>query len=390
MSSDVQSALAVLQLNDYISLIIATAVTYDYCLTFSKEVVTFEQTLDEGVYVVSSDSLRGLSYCPNVCWVLTSNAFRSTASFGGSTFVPGPVKVRHSLSLSHHTLKRAMQMFPTILDSKIGYIQGTAIDVIARWSYVIFWVGADMAMILRVYAIYDRSRIILGALLVMYIAQLVIFFIGASIYSDSKYSTVSTVQLLNLTICTFVVSTQTWNIAAATIQCILASVLCILVVVKFARNSVQMYQATRTWQLNRYISLLTRDGLFYFLAYVSVSFLSHWNNELTEQHTMGNNIQGLGLLLPSVFANVFLFNLTPRFVINVRELYVLDLQGRWDVDIDTGFGLSSRAGHGVGQSTTIGTIAFVEGGVTSELEDVEERVTGEERVEGGNRQVLVV
>ncbi|KAF8126812.1 hypothetical protein EV363DRAFT_1173603 [Boletus edulis] len=349
MSSDVQSALAVLQLNDYISLIIATAVTYDYC---ASPVSIF------------------VAYIWNRPWTRVSTLFlliryvgyltALTASFGGSTFVPGPVK------------------------SKIGYIQGTAIDVIARWSYVIFWVGADMAMILRVYAIYDRSRIILGALLVMYIAQLVIFFIGASIYSDSKYSTVSTVQLLNLTICTFVVSTQTWNIAAATIQCILASVLCILVVVKFARNSVQMYQATRTWQLNRYISLLTRDGLFYFLATLFTSLV----NEIFV--SQGNNIQGLGLLLPSVFANVFLFNLTPRFVINVRELYVLDLQGRWDVDIDTGFGLSSRAGHGVGQSTTIGTIAFVEGGVTSELEDVEERVTGEERVEGGNRQVLVV
>ncbi|KAF8420298.1 hypothetical protein L210DRAFT_3574697 [Boletus edulis BED1] len=124
-----------------------------------------------------------------------------------------------------------------------------------------------------------------------------------------------------------------------------------------------MYQATRTWQLNRYISLLTRDGLFYFLATLFTSLV----NEIFV--SQGNNIQGLGLLLPSVFANVFLFNLTPRFVINVREL---------------------RAGHGVGQSTTIGTIAFVEGGVTSELEDVEERVTGEERVEGGNRQVLVV
>ncbi|KAF8452718.1 hypothetical protein L210DRAFT_2053440 [Boletus edulis BED1] len=38
MSSDVQSALTFLQLNDYISLVIATAVIYDYFLTISNEV----------------------------------------------------------------------------------------------------------------------------------------------------------------------------------------------------------------------------------------------------------------------------------------------------------------------------------------------------------------
>jgi len=36
--SDVQSAVTLLQLNDYISLVIATAVIYDYLLTISNEV----------------------------------------------------------------------------------------------------------------------------------------------------------------------------------------------------------------------------------------------------------------------------------------------------------------------------------------------------------------
>lgn len=45
----------------------------------------------------------------------------------------------------------------------------------------------QVVMILRVYAMYNRSRIILGVLLVMYIAELVMLFVSSSIYSDPNY-----------------------------------------------------------------------------------------------------------------------------------------------------------------------------------------------------------
>jgi hypothetical protein len=41
-----------------------------------------------------------------------------------------------------------------------------------------------VAMILRVYAMYNRSRIILGVLLAMYITEVIILFVSSSIYSD--------------------------------------------------------------------------------------------------------------------------------------------------------------------------------------------------------------
>ncbi|KAF8452762.1 hypothetical protein L210DRAFT_3626779 [Boletus edulis BED1] len=341
MSSDLQSVLALLQLNDYLSLVVATAVIYDYCLTISDEI----------------------TYVWNRSWTKVSTLFlliryvgclsALTAAFGGSTFIPGPVKVR------------------------------TTIDVIARWSYVIFWVGADMAMILRVYAMYDRSRALLGVLLVMYIIQVVVFLTTASIYIEPKYSKVSVVQLLDITICSITLSTRIFNIVNATIQCSLSTVLCILVVVKLAKDTLQMYQATRAWQINRYISLLTRDGLVYFVATLFISLVNGIFN------SQGSVSVGLGSLLPITFADVLLYTLTPRFVMNIRELYVLDIQGRWDIDsdIDSGFGLSSRAGRGVGVSTTIGMMAFAEEGATSISEH---GATDDERAESGDRQVLVV
>ena len=79
--------------------------------------------------------------------------------------------------------------------------------------------------------------------------------------------------------------------------------------------------------------------------------------------------------------NVPLYTLAPRFVMNVRELYALDTEGRCDRDIDTGFGLPSGTGRGVGGSTTMATIAFAEEG----LENGEDIVMAEVRTEGDGR-----
>ena len=88
-----------------------------------------------------------------------------------------------------------------------------------------------------------------------------------------------------------------------------------------------------------------------------------------------------------IISTVPLYTLTPRFVVNVRELYVLDTQGRVNRDIDTGFGLSSGVGHGVGMSTAIGTIAFAEAG-GNRMSDDDGGVVTLDRVESNGGQAL--
>ena len=44
-----------------------------------------------------------------------------------------------------------------------------------------------VAMILRMYAMYGRPKIILGILLVTYLTEVVIFIVASSIYSDAEY-----------------------------------------------------------------------------------------------------------------------------------------------------------------------------------------------------------
>ena len=52
--------------------------------------------------------------------------------------------------------------------------------------------------------------------------------------------------------------------------------MCGLVIMQFVKRSLELYKATRQWQLNQFINLLVMEGVVYFLAYVRVSsFLSH-------------------------------------------------------------------------------------------------------------------
>ncbi|KAF8126820.1 hypothetical protein EV363DRAFT_1347544, partial [Boletus edulis] len=235
-----------------------------------------------------------------------------------------------------------------------------------------------MVMILRVHAMYNRSMIILRLLLVLYTTEVVIIIIGVSFYSSPNYTAVAIAQLLDITVCTYVLRTQTLDIVAAIVQCILGTVVCILVTAKFVRDSLQIYRATKTWQMNRYIGLLTRDGFFYFLATL-INVLFNMLGTLGVFPSKGWVAQVL-----VIAANIAAYTLIPRFVINVRELYMLDSQGLCNHDIDTGFGLSSGARHGVGGTTTIGTIAFAQGGAPEGSENREEIVTVE-RAEGNGK-----
>ncbi|KAF8420296.1 hypothetical protein L210DRAFT_2256671 [Boletus edulis BED1] len=88
MSSDVDSILAQLQLNDYVSLVLAIAVAYDYCLTISKEVT----------YIWTRPWTRVSTLFLLIRYVGCLSAL--TSALSGSRFIPALVEVRHSSPVS--------------------------------------------------------------------------------------------------------------------------------------------------------------------------------------------------------------------------------------------------------------------------------------------------
>ncbi|KAG9311422.1 hypothetical protein JVU11DRAFT_8535 [Chiua virens] len=112
-----------------------------------------------------------------------------------------------------------------------------------------------------------------------------------------------------------------------------------------------MYRATKEWQLNRYINLLVKQGILYFVA----NFLLNFVNLLGD--TGKKQVTGQQEVLTNIFEFVPVFTLTPRFIMSIRELYADDVQGRRRGLTDTGFGLSTLSDYDV-----VGTgITFAKG-----------------------------
>ena len=155
-----------------------------------------------------------------------------------------------------------------------------------------------VVMILRVYAMWNRSNSILCLLLFIYVVQTIttVIFIGTYNTPDthfsgmsravnwmqqynldkwpySTFSSVTTVRVLDFSFCSasYVNVPLMLSMYPATPRFVLGAALMVFAVLQTTRQSVEMYKATKQWQPNRYMQRLVRDGIFYFLAYVPLA-----------------------------------------------------------------------------------------------------------------------
>lgn len=149
-------------------------------------------------------------------------------------------------------------------------------------------------MILRVYTMWNRSRTILFILLFFFTLQVIVSVVLPAIYNSSPiyfirtsyhpdvicllliHSIATTVQVLNFTVCSgsFVPSVPVLlGVYCAIPRFLVGATLLILAVARTLKQSVDMYNATKRWQPNRYVKLFVRDGIFYFLVYIASGLL---------------------------------------------------------------------------------------------------------------------
>ncbi|KAF8135161.1 hypothetical protein EV363DRAFT_1322657 [Boletus edulis] len=207
--------------------------------------------------------------------------------------------------------------------------------VVRGWAFVLFLGAADMVMILRVWAMYSRSRLILVSLLVLFSLQMASVLLTAAIQSDPRNLTAVTFQILDFSVCSVDPTSFIWVKVNSILQITHGAVLCTLAVFQFVRQSFEMYNVTKEWQLNRYMGLLVREGILYFFA----AFMFNLVNELASAKILQNS--GWQLIVTVIIQYVPVFTLTPRFIMSLRELHMRDVEGRRGNGFDSGFGLSS-------------------------------------------------
>jgi len=215
----------------------------------------------------------------------------------------------------------------------------------------LFLAAADIAMILRVWAMYSRSKLILRTLLALFSMEIVSTLLADSIFQDSRYMAVHTTQILDFSFCVWQNELPSLTNVVSILQMTHAAAMCILAIAQFVRQSLQMRRATKVWQLNRYMNLLVKQGILYFLGIFLYNFVVVFNYS-------GGVWQGYLLL---VLAYVPMYALTPRLILNIRELYARDVQGRRGEGIDTGFGLLSTRGGADGTTMVFADVEPNEG-----------------------------
>ncbi|KAI9571034.1 hypothetical protein HD554DRAFT_2327125 [Boletus coccyginus] len=317
MTSDLESSLGLLFLNDYASLVIITAVVYDYILTFSGEIAYI--WCRPWTYV---SALFILIRYVGLCWVVTSALLCST-------FAPGPLeRCKHINSLPSAMPKR------------------------------VFLFAADLVMILRVYAMWFQSTTVLCILLFVYALQVVTSTVFIAIYNDpDTYFPVTVVQIHKFTICNAsIVNVSPMHIMFPVIpRFLLAATLITLAIFPTLKQSFEKYKATKCWQLNRYMQELTSDGILYFLAMFFLSTSRNVSYQIASVLNQGEaSPNSTSMLFLSVFIYTIFYPLTPRFIIGIRQLYDSDISGR-PQGIDSGFGMLSRPNAG-----TMSSISFAD------------------------------
>ncbi|KAF9232808.1 hypothetical protein BU15DRAFT_67125 [Melanogaster broomeanus] len=279
MSSDLQSVLASIQLNDYISVAIATALGYDYLLTFAQEI----------------------EYVWKRPWSWVSTLFIVVCITRTSSWI-------HSeLSL--------------ITDSKFS--RGIVLYNIGSWTFLIFLAVADLLMILRVYAMYNRSRIILFILLGIYLPTVVVLLVAVSLDENPSSSLlVTSAEVMDVRVCT-VTFNGISRIATYLFipRFILGVLLCILAITQFIRQSLEMHAVLKRWRSNQYMELLVRESILYFVANLLY-------NVTTLLNDFGASVDHTAQIVMSLVS----------YPLPVRELYS-HAAGEYG---DTGFGVSKN------------------------------------------------
>lgn len=74
------------------------------------------------------------------------------------------------------------------------------------------------------------------------------------------------------------------DVAMDIVQITLGGLMCLLLAIQFIKESLQMYRATRRLELSRYVNLLVREGMFYFIAYVHILLFNLFLMLMVDSH----------------------------------------------------------------------------------------------------------
>ncbi|KAG0699970.1 hypothetical protein DFH29DRAFT_934295 [Suillus ampliporus] len=263
-----QAALASLQVSDYLSLTASVVVTYDFLLLLGREKRSW--TLMSSLYVVVR--YLGLALAMSVFLLLRG----------------GVVNMSSETCVCLWTLQ------------------------LLNWGNYVFIIAMEGIMILRIYAMYSQSRLILGVLLVLFLSVMALaLVIGIRYYGPHSGLIITQFNVFNTNFCLDALGTNPMFFVYASIPSILFdALLVVLAITRLVKHTIEMNQATGRWRINQCMKMIVRDSVLYFvlnLAYKVLNLIPL------------ANIPAVCTSLAELFCAIEPYILAPRLVINFRE-----------------------------------------------------------------------
>ncbi|KAF9230574.1 hypothetical protein BU15DRAFT_69079 [Melanogaster broomeanus] len=208
----------------------------------------------------------------------------------------------------------------------------TVIYLFTTWGNMIYLSVTDLTLILRVYAMYNRSRIVLGIILLVYIPTVAVQFALIVMFNNFKtHLSVTEVEEMNLKFCVTSYSDATeLSIYIWIARAVNSAVLCLFAVAQFIRHALEMHKVLGKWQSNRYMRFLVQESILYFISDLLYNVLGI--------------VLGPSKTVSRTAAAPYL--LAPRLIISAREFHSHIVGDH----IDNGFGFSSQGfsrSHGI-------------------------------------------
>ncbi|KAH7920648.1 hypothetical protein BV22DRAFT_1132920 [Leucogyrophana mollusca] len=308
-----ESAVRSIHYNNCFSVAVTTLLVYDYLLTIGQE--------DEYVWQRSMSPMSFLYYVVRYLGLFVG----IVVALWGS-FIRGCVS---SISM----------LWSTRSDTP-GVDIGTGFYMFGNLGfYVIIWASAGelhysspAIMVLRIFAMYNQSKIILGVLLVFFVPTVVSMIVIIAKLFNGK-SVVTAFDLLGTNYCAQVSSSsraQTLLFVHLTIPRICFDVLLVVLAVGRLVKNVVDNRVLGGWQPNVYLRMLARDSTVYFLLNLAFTLIeiigllstipvSSPITPMGSRVSKSNDIQASCLWLASCFNVTVPFMLAPHLIISFRH-----------------------------------------------------------------------
>ncbi|KAF9232295.1 hypothetical protein BU15DRAFT_81386 [Melanogaster broomeanus] len=210
--------------------------------------------------------------------------------------------------------------------------EGTAMLLFEIWGAAIFAIVIHLVLMLRVYAMYNRSRIVLGILLFVYIPTKISSLVLLGIINNPKiHLSIADVEVVNMELCTWSYNGGTELIISLhVLSTVVNGVLCSFAVVQWIRYSLEMHKVLGKWQSNRYMKLLVQESILYFVMILLLNIMTLIQTLATLSATVQLALDALSSFPPYIVG--------PHLILSVREFHSRILGEH----VDSGFGLHSQ------------------------------------------------